>query len=79
MRLISIIVMSILGGLVLGMSLFIYAAHRLRISPWFYPPRWFFLALVFLVVGVALEIWLACRARRIRKDEDTGDDRRAAT
>ncbi len=74
MRLLCVIVMSIAAGLLLGMSLFIYAAHRLRISPWFYPPRWFFSVLTILLIGIVVETWIAVlRRRRANKEDD--DDR----
>jgi hypothetical protein len=72
---VSIMLTAATGGVLLGLLLFMYACYKLRVSPWFFPKHVFFCTLGTVVVGIALEVWIAIRYRTPQEDlDDDGRD-----
>jgi protein-S-isoprenylcysteine O-methyltransferase Ste14 len=68
---VSILTTAAASGVLLALSLFIYACHKLRVSPWFFPKAWFVFTLTTVIVGIALEVWIW---RRYEQHKETADD-----
>ena len=62
-KLLSMLVTSVAAGVLLAVLGLMYLCVKLRTSPWLFPKGWLFFTISVVVVGTALELWLARRTR----------------